>query len=165
MSVVACKVLGSGYEIAADSITVRGHVQTKGDNTAMSKLFEVNGLVIGGVGIAEEISIFRLFAGTHKPERATEGALLEYLSEFSNWKKNKTGDGDLDASYLIGISGQVFVIENWLVEKVTTYEAIGAGFSFALTAMHLGHSAEEAVGVATELSIYCEAPIQVIRRP
>lgn len=35
---------------------------------------------------------------------------------------------------------------------------------FALAALHLGHTAEEAVEVATELSIYCEKPVQVIRR-
>ena len=56
MSVVACRVTKEGYEIAADSITVRGHTQTRGQNTSHSKLFEVNDLVVGAVGSAEESS-------------------------------------------------------------------------------------------------------------
>jgi len=35
---------------------------------------------------------------------------------------------------------------------------------FALAALHLGHTAEEAVATSIELSIYCEAPIQVIKK-
>lgn len=163
MSIVACRVTDNGYEIAADSITVRGYTQTKGQTMNLAKLFEVNGIVFGCVGFVEESSLMKIFAGTHKPAAATESALLEFLSEFSDWKNNKTGTPGIENSYLIGYQGQVFIVDGWMVGKVTSYEAIGAGMDFALTALHLGQSAEEAVTVAIELSVFCEGPVQVVR--
>jgi ATP-dependent protease HslVU (ClpYQ) peptidase subunit len=163
MSVVACKIYPSGYEIGADSITVRGWTQTKGQTTTLSKLFKVNGLVIGGTGTAEENSLMRLFSETHKPSRPDEQSVLEFLSEFSDWKNKRTNKQELGNSFLIGIDNKVFAVEQWLVEEVTSYEAIGAGQDYALAALHLGHDVSQAIGVAIELSVMCEGPIQTIR--
>jgi ATP-dependent protease HslVU (ClpYQ) peptidase subunit len=164
MSIVVCKITDTGYDLAADSITVRGYTQAKGQNINLSKLFEVNGLAVGTCGEAEEGSLFRLFAVTRKPAAPTESAVLEYLSEFSDWKNNKTGNADLENSYIIGFDGHAFAIERWLISEITQYEAIGAGMDFALAALYLGASAERAVEVAIELSIFCEAPVRVIHR-
>jgi len=164
MSVVACKIKENGYEIAADSITVRGITQTK-SQTDHVKLYETNEMVIGGVGSAEENSLMRLFAETHRPSSADELSLLEFVSEFSEWKKRKTDDkASLRNSFMIGYQGVVFTVEQWHVHKVNSYMAIGAGMSYALAALHLGHSAEEAVETAIELSTMCEAPIIVINK-
>ena len=162
MSVVACKITENGYQIAADSITVRGYTQTKGNNTKRSKLFEVNGMVIGCVGVAEESSLLRIFATTHRPSSATEEGLLEFLVEFFDWKNKKTNNGSIENSYLIGLEGKVFSIDEWLVEEITTYEAIGAGMDFALAALYLGHDAVKAIETAIELSVFCEGPVQLI---
>lgn len=164
MSVVACKIKENGYEIAADSITTRGAIQTKGQTTEHVKLYEANGMVIGGVGTAEENSLLRLFAETHRPSKPDEYSILEFLSEFSEWKKRKTDTTAIKNSFLIGFQGSLFHVEQWHVAKIKTYMAIGAGMSFALAALHLGHSAKEAVETAIELSIYCEAPILVIEK-
>ena len=164
MSVVACKITENGYEIAADSISIRGTIQTKGQTTDLVKLFEANEMIIGGVGTAEENSLMRLFAETHRPSSADEYSLLEFLSEFSEWKKKKTDSNAIRNSYLIGYQGCVFHIEQWYVSKVKNYMAIGAGMSFALAALYLGNSAEKAVETAIELSIFCEAPILVIKK-
>jgi ATP-dependent protease HslVU (ClpYQ) peptidase subunit len=163
MSIVACRILEDGYEIAADSITVRGSTQTK-NNINRSKLVEVNGMVIGSVGSAEESSLLQLFAKTHHPSTATEEGLLEFWNEFSEWKQKRTDRGNIDNRYFIGLEGVVFYVEHWLIASVSSYEAIGAGMDFALAALHLGHTAEEAVATAIELSIYCEPPIQVIKK-
>ncbi len=163
MSIVACKITENGYEIAADSISVRGYTQTK-NNTARSKLFEVNDMVIGSVGFAEESSLLHIFAKTHQPASASEEGLLEFWGEFAEWKKKRIDRGNIDNSYFIGIDGKVFAVHEWLIENVVSYEAIGAGMDFALAALHLGHSAEAAVETAIELSVFCEAPIQVIKK-
>lgn len=163
MSVVACRITKDGYEIAADSITVRGYTQTK-NNTARSKLFEVNNMVIGSVGYAEESSLLHIFAKTHQPASATEEGLLEFWGEFSEWKKKRIDNANISNSYFIGIDGKVFAIHEWLIENIVSYEAIGAGMNFALAALHLGHTAAEAIETAIELSIYCEAPVQVIEK-
>ena len=86
------------------------------------------------------------------------------MSEFSNWKKGKAEKSGLDNSYLIGFEGKVFSVNGWFIQEVITYEAIGAGMDYALAALYLEKSAEEAVKVACELSIFCEEPIQVIKK-
>ena len=70
MSVVACRVSPSSFEIASDSISLRGWTQTKGQTSTYSKLFELNDVVVGSVGSAEENSMFRLFVETHRPAQA-----------------------------------------------------------------------------------------------
>jgi len=164
MSVVACRIKENGYEIAADSITTRGMIQTKGQTTDHVKLYETNDMVIGGVGSAEENSLLRLFAETHRPSKADEYSILEFLSEFSEWKKKKTDNTTVKNSYLIGYQGSVFYVEQWHVSKVKSYMAIGAGMSFALAALYLGHDVEKAVETAIELSTVCEGPILVIEK-
>lgn len=164
MSVVACKINEKGYEIAADSITVRGITQTK-SQTDHVKLFEANEMVIGGVGSAEENSLLRLFSETHRPSGPDEYSMLEFISEFAEWKKRKTdNNGSLRNAFLIGYQGVVFTVEQWHVHKVNSYMAIGAGMSYALAALYLGHTAEKAVETAIELSTLCEAPILVIEK-
>ena len=164
MSVVACKILPNGYEIASDSISVRAWTQSKGENTKFSKLFEINDIVIGSVGYAEESSLLQIFCSTRKPSDATESAILEFMSEFSSWKKGKAEKSGLDNAYLVGFDGKVFSINGWFIQEVLKYEAIGAGMSFALAALYLNNSAHDAVKVACELSIFCEEPIKVISK-
>lgn len=164
MSCVAARITNDGLEIAADSITARGWTQRKGDHTKFSKLMEINGMVIGASGLVAEIGAFHAFAATHKPTQATQAAILEYLSEFAEWKKKRTDGAKLEAAYLLWYSGKLFHVFGWGVHDITTFEAIGAGEDFALAAMYLGHSPEEAVKVAIELSVYCEGPIRVIKK-
>ena len=61
MSVVACKININGYDIASDSITVRGYTQTTGGVADGPKLFEVNDVIVGSTGKAEEVMLLRLF--------------------------------------------------------------------------------------------------------
>ena len=164
MTVIVCKINKDGYEIASDSITIRDWTQSKSNNTTFSKLFEINNLVIGSTGTMMEVSLFKLFCITHRPSTANETAILEFLSEFSEWKNKKIGEKGIENSYFLGIDGSVFGIEEWLVEEIITYSAIGAGMDFALSALYLGHSVDKAVQTAIELSIYCEGPIQVIKK-
>ena len=162
MSVVACKVTKDGFEIASDSITMRGYTQSRGQNVKHSKLFELNNMMIGGVGLAEETSLLYLFAATRHPGSATQQGILEFMSDFSDWKNKKINKSSLDNRYLIGFDGSVFLCDGWFVSEVVTYHAIGAGSDFALAALHLGHSAEKAVETAIELSIACEGPVNVL---
>lgn len=164
MSVVTARVTSSGFTIAADSIGVIGYTQTRGDNVNMVKLKEVNGIVIGGVGYSEETSLLYLFCETRRPESTTELALLGFLSEFSEWKNKKTGKYYGGNHYIIAIGGVVYQVMGYDVSKVEKYAAIGAGMDFALAALHLGASAEKAVEVAIELSVYCETPVITITK-
>lgn len=163
MSVVACRITDTGFDIASDSITTRGATQTRGANTTHSKLWQHNGLIVGGVGYAEETSLLRLFVRTHMPLAATELDLLTFFAEFSDWKNKRTGKSGVKNTYLLGYEGKAFFIDDGFINQITTYEAIGAGEDFALAALYLGHTAKEAVETAIELSIYCEAPVNLMQ--
>ena len=164
MSIIAVKRYEDGFEIASDSITIRGYTQTI-DTTNNAKLFSYDNLTIGSSGSSKEIQLFRMFLKTHKVANNSEEAILDLLSSFSNWKYEKTGDCSIDNHYIICIDNVPYAIEEYLVEEVISYEAIGAGLDFALTALHLGHTVEDSVQVAIDLSIYCESPIiKIIKR-
>lgn len=160
MTVVACRAkAGGGFEVASDSITVRGWTQRKSENTTRSKLTEVNGIVIGSTGKVEESVMMQLFLQTHNPLQADERSLLEMICEFSDWKKARTDVREIENDYIFGIKGKLFETCEFSVHDVTTYTAIGAGMDFALAALHLGKSPRVAVETAIELSVFCESPV------
>ncbi len=162
MSVVAVRISMDKIEIASDSITVRGWTQDKGHNHGFAKLSKVQDMYIGFTGFAEEGCLFQVFCETHKPDQSlSENAIINFMSEFANWKNGKTGKFSIENDYIMVVNNRVFVIEGFLVREVATYEAIGAGRDYALAVLHLDHSAEKAVTVASELSVYCEKPVRV----
>lgn len=155
MSVVAVKVNKDKIEFAADSICIRGGTK----RTNIAKLTEVNQMIIGGVGTAEETNLLFIFAQTHSPLDNSEKAVLDFFFEFGKWKNGLNLGFSFSNVYLFGYKGKAFYVENLLVKEVKDYEAIGAGMDYALAALYLKHSAKEAVKVACELSCYVAEPI------
>lgn len=158
MSIVAVKVTPTCIELASDSIMVRGYTQSKSINK-YSKLVKINDMFIGSVGTAEESSLLWVFTNTRRPEQATESALLTFLSEFADWKNSKIGKASIENEYIFVLGTKVFQVENFFIQEVLEYAAIGAGMDYALAALYLGFSVEKAVETACELSVYCEKPI------
>lgn len=159
MSVVAVKVKKNKIVIGADSILVSGWTQEK---DKLAKLNEVNGMVIGDVGDAQEGALFLIFCKTRKPREASVDALVEFMSEFQDWLNNKIGEVKLENQYVIVLGGKAFVMEGFFIKEVTDYTAIGAGMDFALSALYLGNSVEESIKAACHLSVYCEEPVNII---
>jgi len=159
MSIVCCKVSKNMIEVASDSISVRGYTQSKGQNIRLAKLTKVNNLIIGSVGLAQESVLMQLFCETHQIKSPDIDSILTFLSEFSDWKKGKIDNSNIDNSYIFVLKGKAFAIGGYLVSEITDYEAIGAGMDYALAAMYLGHGVKDAVKVACELSVYCEEPV------
>ncbi len=157
MSVIAVKILPDVIEIASDSITVRGWTQSKSTNS-YSKLTQVNGMTIGSTGTAEESALLYVFCSTRRPEQASEAALINFLSEFSDWKNKKTNSPTINNDYIFIVDSHVFGVQSFFVEEIFNFSAIGAGMDFALAALHLGHDVDKAVEIACELSIFCELP-------
>jgi ATP-dependent protease HslVU (ClpYQ) peptidase subunit len=159
MSVVAVKVKKNKIIIGADSILVSGWTQEK---DKLAKLNQVNGMVIGDVGDAQEGALFLIFCKTRKPREASVDALVEFMSEFQDWLNNKIGESKLENQYVIVLEGKAFVMEGFFIKEVTDYTAIGAGMDFALSALYLGNSVEESIKAACHLSVYCEEPVNII---
>ncbi len=167
MSVVAARKYSDRLMFASDSIRVSGHLKethrVTGDE--QGKLFEVNDLVIGSVGLIMELSFMQIFARNHKPAAPTVEAVLDFIVEFYTWAKSKDDSFSKRNDYLIGIEGEIFrICDSYLVEKINEFAAIGAGEHFALTAMYLDKNPQEAVEITNELCVYCSPPINIITK-
>jgi len=150
MSVIAIKRTKSGFDIVSDSITTVG-------NTKLSESHKTNGMIIGGCG-SSDVGLMRIYARRHKPSSATSEGILDYISEYCEWKQKKTNEYNMDAQFIICFEGKAFsVYDNFDIQEIEDYYAIG-WMEHALAAMYLGHSALEAVEVAIQLSVYCYGP-------
>lgn len=159
MSVVAVKITENEITIGADSIIVSGWTQEK---DKLAKLIQVNDLVIGDVGSAQEGALFFLFCKTRKPREASTDAIIEFMSDFQDWLDKKIGENKIGNQYIIVFNKKVFNVEGFYVKEVVDYSAIGAGMDFAITCLALGHSVEKAIEMSCHFSIYCELPANII---
>lgn len=158
MSVVAVKVTNKKITIGADSIIAFGWTQEK---DKLAKLEEVNGMIIGSVGMAQEGALFRVFCRTRKPRSADVESIVDFMSDFQDWLKNKIDDSTVENGYILVFDKKVFNIEGFYVKEITDYTAIGAGMDFALAALYLGNSVKDSIKAACHLSVYCEEPINI----
>jgi ATP-dependent protease HslVU (ClpYQ) peptidase subunit len=157
MSVVCAKVYNDKIVMAADSIIVRGDSKdTSGD---FVKLTKINNMIVGGSGTVAEQSLMWQYMRTHKPASATVSDILEFMIEFSRWKKDLTNDSSVHNSYLLAYDCKLFSIQGMYPYEISAFTSIGAGRDFSNAAMHLGHSPREAVKVACDLSCYVAEPI------
>ena len=156
MSVVAARVYKDKIIMAADSIIVRGW--SKRTDHDIVKINEINGMIVGGTGYAQELSLMWQYMATHKPASATEKDVLSFIVEFSQWKRNLIGNGNVDNTYLMAYDGHLFQIEEMLVYEVSEHSAVGAGQDFANAVLYLGNSPRDAVKVACELSCFVAEP-------
>lgn len=156
MSVVAARVYQDKIVVAADSILVKGWSKRTGN---FAKLEFINEMIVGGCGTAQECGLMWRYMQTHRPESPTEKDVLAFLAEFSQWKKELTGNADLENQFIMAYKGHLFEIEPMFVFEIKDYTAIGAGEDFANAALYLGHSPEEAVKVACDLSCYVAEPV------
>jgi ATP-dependent protease HslVU (ClpYQ) peptidase subunit len=167
MSVVAARKYPDKLVFASDSIRVSGYLKETSRITGdeQGKLFEVNDLVIGSVGLIMELSFMQIFARNHRPAHPTVESVLDFIVEFYAWAKAKDDTFKRRNEYLIAVEGEIFrIVDSYLVEKINEFSAIGAGEHFALTAMYLDKSPQEAIAIANELCIYCSEPVQVITK-
>jgi ATP-dependent protease HslVU (ClpYQ) peptidase subunit len=160
MSVVAVKVTNEKITIGADSILV-SHGTTQ-EKDKFAKLNKVNDIIIGDVGDAQEGGLFLMFCRTRKPREASVEAIIEFMSEFQDWMKNKTDESKLRNEYILVLEKKAFLVEGFFVKQIIDYTAIGAGMDFSLAALYLGNSVKESIKAACHLSVYCEEPINIM---
>ena len=158
MSVVCVKNYKDQIVMCADSIMVRGW--TKYPDTDFAKIEEINGMIMGGCGYAKESSLMWHYMRTHKPSKATERDVLQFMIEFSEWKATILGDvSDIANDYILAYEDKVFEISGLFVKEVTDFAAIGAGADYANSALYLGHSPRKAVETACALCCMVSEPI------
>lgn len=166
MSVVATRVYADRIEIAADSQITWGMTQTSDYNV---KLFATElGITVGGCGPMQDISLFKIFLRTRVPSSATEDGIIDLMHEFNQWLNDhaevSTPDEE-DAAYHLIYDRKAFAIQRYNVREITSFDAIGAGMDYALTAMELDRSPQDAVKIACKLNIFCAEPVSAVTVP
>lgn len=143
--------------LTADNATVK--IEDRG------KIYNVNGMLIGGAGYLTELNLFKLFCENHKPKAATTDAMLEFIVEFSEWYRKKTGDMTykLYNDMLIVVDGKIFECgEGFYVVEKSSFATIGSGRWLALAALHYDKTPEEAVEVAKKYDLFCGGETQTL---
>ena len=158
ISVVAVRIYDDCIKIAADSIVTNEYLSKRTDGD-FKKLVQVNDMIIGSVGLAEEGCLMFLFAETHEPREASVKGMMDFLVEFLRWKQDLGSTAEIENDYLVIFDKTVFRMQGMLVHEVREYAAIGAGEDFAHAALYLGHSPKKAVKVACDLCCIVAEPI------
>lgn len=157
MSVVCAKVYENKIVIAADSIAV-AHGDTK-IPWGYDKLVQINDMTIGDSGDCEEEALFGAYVKTHKPEGKSALDITRFMVEFSKWKNDFCDNKRVSNAYIFCYMGELYQIYGISAIPVKDFCAIGYGDSYALTALHLGHTPKEAVKVTSDLCCYVADPI------
>ena len=167
MTVVTARKTDTEITIAADSMFSYTNLIATPLEIDAVKLFRHNGLIIGASGDSGEINQMRLFSRNHKPVPATPDGVAVFIDEFRSWLKKKDCEAEFNSSYLIAFDGKCFrtYTRTYDVFEVPEFAAIGTGEHFAVTALHLGKSAVEAVEVACTLNPWCRLPVSFFSMP
>lgn len=157
ISVIAAKVYDDRIEIAADSIICNSE-DTKRTNFKKLRCFK--DMIYGGCGDAEELTLFFRYVETHAiPQIASEADVQEYFYNFYTYKEKYSQEFKSNNTYFIVINKQLFEIEGAFIKRVDDYAACGKGQPYALAALKLGHTVDEAVQVSADLCCYVSEPI------
>lgn len=161
MSVVAVKVTDKIITIGADSQTTNySH-----NKTQTNKIFKINkDFIIGGVGYASHNQMMRLFCQTNKPASTTHSDIIDFFIKFDEFLSRKMSDYKAYNDWLLVYKDKCFKVSSDLYcREVTDYDAIGSGHEFSKAALYLGHTVEESLKVACDLTIYCSEPLEIFK--
>ncbi len=160
MTIIAVKIDKKEITMGADSLTTAGDVQ----ECRISKIFETNGITLGTAGYYSDLMLFYIFCKTHRPKSATVDCLIDFLNEYYDWIKKKTDETKMECSTRLFVyENKVFELNGFSVMPIKKYGAIGSGYQYALTALHLGNSVKDALKVASHFDPYCGAPFKIIK--
>lgn len=159
MSVVAVKIYDDKVVIASDSILAHGSTDVQSTVKNFTKMKSINNMIIAGCGYAQELGMMWHFAENHILTNASEKDVLNFMVEFSEFKGKFGGGYNIQNSYIIVFDAHAYLVEGTFAYEIKEYCAIGAGEKYAIAALHLGHSPQEAVKVACDLSCYVAEPI------
>lgn len=159
MSVVTCRIYEDKVKMAADTIVVKGWSTVNNAQNKLVKMQKYNGMIIGGCGSAEELSLLFHFIKTHSIKEPDEKSILDFMIEFKRWKTDLIADSSLENSYIIAFKGKAFAFEHMLVMPIDDYYAIGAGEDYANGALCMGATPKQAVKVACQLCAFVAEPI------
>lgn len=161
MSVVVAKVAEKYITIAADSGCYQGKGIIPSKNMNISKMEKINGMILGGVGIAEENQLFFDYMKTHVLDVVDPEHIRAFIKEFQHYKEELGLSKNLENEYLLAAKGRCYNFQGMFVAEVHDSWAIGAGGNYANGALYMGATAEKAVEAAIALCAFVDGKINV----
>jgi ATP-dependent protease HslVU (ClpYQ) peptidase subunit len=160
VTVIAGKVESDRIVIGSDSQVTHGW-QGK-DLVDDGKLLVMPDLIIGGAGASSHNNYMSIYIENHKPRTAARRDVLEFFVEFHQWIDKMIKDFKPRNSWLLAFDGKLVSVSSPDM-NVEHHEwwAVGSGCEYARTALHLGHTVEDAIRTACDLTILCAPPIVV----
>lgn len=160
MSIVAARKYENHISFAADSISVAGSTRITQRIETSAKLFQSNGLTIGGAGSARELSMISLYVRNHSPINDDLESMIDFIWRFEKWVQERDEDFGAENHYLIAFQRGLYRTYGGLeIFQVNEFDAVGAGQDYAVTALHLEKTPHEAVDIACQLSVWCHPPV------
>lgn len=170
MSVVAVKVNKDHILIAGDSQTSWGShkfsTKDKSDSrvTANSKIWSVNGMVIGCAGSVAHIGILQMFCKTCKPKEMNRDSIIQWVADFKKYAVDLTKEGfnDISVHGILIAENKAFVFYDFMDAyeiKEGSFDAVGSGMWLAIGAMSVGADPIRAVEVAVQYDMFCGGEI------
>lgn len=160
MSVVAARKYENHISFAADSISVAGSTRITQRIETSAKVFQSNGLTLGGAGSARELSMISLYVRNHSPINDDLESMIDFVWRFEKWVQERDDDFKAENHYLLAFQAGLYRTYGGLeIFQVNEFDAVGAGQDYAITALHLEKTPHEAVDIACQLSVWCHPPV------
>jgi ATP-dependent protease HslVU (ClpYQ) peptidase subunit len=160
VTVIAGKVESDRIVIGSDSQVTLGW--NGKDLIDDGKLMVLPDLIVGGAGASSHNNYMAIYLENHKPRSSEKRDVMEFFVEFHQWIDKMLKDFKPRNSWLIAYDGRLISVQSADL-NVNHHEswAIGSGWEYARTALHLGHPVEAALQTACDLTVYCAPPIVV----
>lgn len=173
MSIVAVKVNKESIVIAGDSQTNwGGHKFNKKDTSdrqvnANSKIWQVNGMVLGCAGSVAHIGILQMYCKTCKPKEMNRDSIIQWVADFKKYAAELTKEGfnDISVHGIIIAEEKAFVFYDFMDAyeiKVNDFDAVGSGMWLSMGAMSVGADPIKAVETAIKYDMYCGGEITTL---
>lgn len=163
MTVIAGKVESDRIVIGSDSQVTWGW-QSK-ELIDDGKLMVLPDLIVGGAGYGSHLNYMAIYLENHKPRTSEKRDVLEFFVEFHQWIDKMIKDFKPYNRWLIAYDGRLISVTSDLSVNYHDFWAVGSGWEYARTALHLGHSVEEALQIACDLTVFCAPPLVVRELP
>jgi ATP-dependent protease HslVU (ClpYQ) peptidase subunit len=163
VTVIAGKVESDRIVIGSDSQVTHGwHSKDLVDD---GKLMVLPDLIIGGAGASSHNNYMSIYLENHKPRSSQRRDVLEFFVEFHQWIDKMIKDFKPRNSWLLAYDGKLISATADLNVEHHEWWAVGSGFEYTRSALHLGHTVEEAIQTACDLTVFCGPPVVVRELP
>jgi ATP-dependent protease HslVU (ClpYQ) peptidase subunit len=129
------------------------------------KLIVLPDIIVGGAGYGSHNNHMAVYLTSHKPQSSEKRDILQFFVEFNQWCDKMIKNFESQNCWLLAYDGRLTSVTYDLSVNYHDYWAVGSGWEYARTALHLGKTVEEAIEVACELTIFCAPPILIHELP